>query len=362
MPKQGSTVQRTNDIIDIFNGVRCKPVAEIEYFDGEWKSFDDVKSFSFSRSSKNKDVGRFALYPIPQQMNADIDNRFSKYSPGTESIFAGVIRRNLPIRASIGYALDGAISKQYDYTLAGLGELCYTQEFDGKIFNSPVRGSGSVPYGFTYPVWDGDEYDELTLAIDGYYQSSIIDFGVFKTKTLKQFKLTSDTTAIAIYYRVSNVREDLTDNIVAYTLLGNTIVGEKTFSLPDIGSRYFQFMLAFDTNVWSSTTGYATDIKVVYDDIAEMFHLGDFLLDTASWSSSQNDKSLSISARDKLKKALETKVSTDAYTGDDVAEIMRDVADRASIPHNDGVTEYIPDSGHTVDIVAHKNEKVINIF
>jgi hypothetical protein len=366
MSKNAITPARTQKIIDIFNSSRCKPLAIVQYYkDNAWHSFDDVTSFSFSRSSVNKDVGSFSLAPIPQQMSISMDNRGGLYSPNTSSIYADVLKRNLLLRASVGYNLDDEIFFQYPVDVSVYEKAWHTQVVNNKIYNrisSEVADSGLN--GISFVKYDNGKYDAIRLEGEGYFLSSIFDFGIYDVETLKELSMMSDTDKIKVFYRCSSNYNELKNDTIPFIELGNTVDGEKIFTLPDIKERYFQFALVYNIGAWYNDVdeNYVTDIEIKYSNTAEMFPAGEFILDSASWSSDYGGKSVSISARDKFKKALETQVSTTAYTSTDIAQIIRDVADRCGLIHNDGVTEFIPNTGIIVSIIGHKDESAISIF
>uniref|UniRef100_A0A6M3LZI6 Tail protein n=1 Tax=viral metagenome TaxID=1070528 RepID=A0A6M3LZI6_9ZZZZ len=368
--KSASTSDRTEYILyDIVNGSRSKPLAQLDYWDGtEWKPLDDIKSLSFSQSNQQRRYGSITLVPPANEMSCAIDNKEEKYSPDTGGLFDGVLIRNRLVRAAIGYQLNDTTTETYthDPDITSGRVMYHTQVISDKIYNDITSASSftALP-GLTtsWNFYDGLNYDASTYSPEGYYLSSYIDFLVYKTETLQQLKVTATSTGIKVYYRASDVKDDLINNTTSFTYLGACSVGTKTFTLSDVTERWFQFCLVFDTGTWG--TNYAENIQIVYTQSAEYFTQGEYLMDDPGFTSRLGDYSASFSARDYLKKALETEVSCPTYAvAVDCAQILRDVCDRAGIPHNDGA-ETIADTTYDVAIANDDNfqdEKAVDVF
>jgi hypothetical protein len=360
MPKSASTVARQTAIEEDIASSRQKPIAFIEYYDetaARWIPFDDVMSFSFSRTAKENDVAKFSLVPQPQTFSLEVDNTGGKYTPGTSGKFADKIIRNMKLRAQIGYALTDTIEREYDYDEEDYQNLFHTQVIGSKIYNNVTAGTYLALPGITFRTYDSGDYDDIDLEGEGYFLSDIWDLLPFNVETMSKIAITSDTDKIKVYYRVSNNYTDLSGNTAPFIYAGDTVNGITEIPILATTERYFQFVLVYATSKWYDGTdeNYSTDIKIITDDTSEIFSLGEFLLDSASFGSQYSGKSLSISARDTYKKALETKISTADYAITDISQIIRDICDRAGILYNDGVTNWIPDSTYTVSIEGYKN-------
>jgi hypothetical protein len=91
---------------------------------------------------------------------------------------------------------------------------------------------------------------------------------------------------------------------------------------------------------------------------------GVFYLDDPQYTSSHSGRKVNFSARDALKKAIESSVTLSTITATDCAVILRNVCDAVGIPHNSGV-ETIPTTSHAVTIVDadnFKNMKAVDVF
>jgi hypothetical protein len=87
------------------------------------------------------------------------------------------------------------------------------------------------------------------------------------------------------------------------------------------------------TGEWSAATGYITALAINYTDTAEYFSQGEYLLDDPSFNSSTGSYSASVSGRDYMKRAFETKVSMPSITAVDIVTVIRWACDRAQIPY-----------------------------
>lgn len=368
--KSASTAARTDEILyDIVGGYRSNPLAELEYYDvttASWIKMDDVTSMSFSLSNDNKIYGKFSLVPGCGDMEASFDNTLGKYSPGSGNKFDGILIRNRKVRAQIGYKLSGSVGTSVAHSASS-----YTKLYHTKIVSSTIKND--ISSGFTWlalpgitsawTFYGGQNYGSGTYQPEGYYVSSIIDFTLFDVETLTALNMTSDNTKIDMYYRNSNDYTQLSSNLASFTFLGSTSVGANSFALPSITDRLFQFAIVFRTGVWG--TGTISAMSISYNTQAEYFTQGENLIDEPTFHSAYGDYTASFSARDFFKKAFETTVTCPTYAvAVDVAQILRDVADRCGIPHNDG-SELIADTTYDVaisDDLNFKDTAAIDIF
>ncbi|NHZ84323.1 MAG: hypothetical protein GWP19_00390 [Planctomycetia bacterium] len=363
--KSASTNDRTEFILyDILGGARSKPLAKIEYYDentSTWIEFADIKNLSLGKSNVNKQYGKFILVPPSNTLSAGIDNKESKYSPGTGNEFDGVLQRNLKVRVWNGYEITQGEISDYVFSPSSYERLYHSQVLGNKIYSDIDQNDSflNLPDITDSWVFYGDgTYGDYNYQNEGYFLSDIIEFD--SDVALKFLLIDSDSTKIDIWYRASNTSTDLSGNSEAFTLLGSTISGTKTFTLPFVTDKYFQIAIVFHTGEWES--GYVENIKIQYTDITEYFSEGEYLLDDPSFSANHGNYSASFSARDKFKKAFETQINTPDYSSQDVAEVIRDIVDRMGIEHNDG-NELIADTGYTVTISTDdtfKNIKAID--
>jgi hypothetical protein len=367
--RTASSTAIEQELYEKFNSSRWKPVVKLQRQDGNgaWQNIDHVKSFFFGRDSMDDKVGTFNALPAIKKMSFALTNENGAYSPNSFGEFADILVEDLPIRISVGYKLREA--KLYTRAIAESSYVLafHTQVVNEKIYNSAPRNDDylSLP-GITddWLFFDQGFYDAGVYQSEGYYLSSIQDFGLTGIHKLQKLKMTCDTDRITVYYRSSNHELKLENNDVSFTYLGQTANGANEFTLPDINDRYFQFVLVFSICTWYSGVdeNYASAIEIDYVENAEFFDQGKFLIDNVDFGSANKSKTVTVSCRDTMKKALETKVSTPDYTDADVATILQDVAKRAGIEHNDGVTEFIPATGYTVTIPGYTDKKAIDIF
>jgi hypothetical protein len=364
--KSASTPERTEEILyDIVGGSRSKPVAKLEYSQDQGSSFtefDDIKTIDYSTSNNSNQYSKFLLVPPAKTMGASFDNKEEKYSPGSGGEFDGVLKRNLLVKPSFGYQMQDETEYTQSIAASSYSILYHTKVSGSSIVNDIVSASSFTNLPGVTDSWlfyDGQNYDSGTYSPEGYWLSTVKNYtDPFNTLELIKLTMTSTTTDVHVYYRSSDIQNDLTNNTKSFTSLGECAVGVNNFTLPDIKDRYFQIAIVFDTSIWG--VGDISDISVTYTTRYEFFEAGQYLVDNPTFTSSFGSYGASISARDKFKKALETKVSSPSYTSStDVAKIIRDAADRSGIPHFDGV-ELIADTGYTVIIADDDNFKNIN--
>ena len=363
--KSASTPDRTEEILyDIVGGSRSKPIAKLEYSQDQGASFTefgDVKTLSFSKSNNNTQYNKFILVPPSSTLSSSFDNKAEKYSPGAGGEFDGILRRNLLVRPSLGYQMTDANETTNSFAVSNYKTLYHTKIFGSTIVNdiaSASSFSGLLGITDNWALYDSETYDDSTYTPDGYWLSNISEYSDLNgSLKLTSLNMTSDNVNIYAYYRASDAQSELTNNSISFTSLGALAVGVNTLTLPDITERFFQFAIVFDTGSWG--TGSVSAMSITQETYYEYFSAGEFLVDRPSFSSAFGNYSASISARDKFKKALETKVSSPSYTSStDVALILRDACDSAGLSHNDGV-ELIPDTEYTVTIADDDNFKDI---
>jgi hypothetical protein len=361
--KQASTTDRTEYILyDVVNGSRSKPIAKLEYSQNQgstFSEFTDIKNMSFGSTNVNKQYSKFILVPPANTFSTSFDNKSEKYSPGGGGAFADILKRNLLLKPSFGYQMNDP-DETTSNILVTSSLLTYHTQTGGSVIKSNVASEVSFTAlnGITddWTFYDGQNYDSTTYNPEGYWLSTITEYADL-WGSLALTKLTMDSTSdkIYVYYRASDVKANLEDDVTAFTLLSELSSGTNELLLPDITERFFQFAIVFDTGTWS--LGEVSNMKITYISNYEYFQAGQFLVDRASFNSRFGDYQASADARDKLKKAIETKVTLPSYTSStDLAEILRDAADRANIPHNSG-TELIADTGYTVTIADDDNFK-----
>jgi hypothetical protein len=374
--KSASTAARTEEILyDIVGGSRSKPIGYLEYLEDDgatWTPLGDITDFSLENSNQDYRYGRFDLVPPAHSLSAGIDNARGKYSPSTGGEFDGVLVRNRRVRAYVGYAMSDKVTQTYNFAVTNFAKHYHTQIISSKVYNNINRVSSTAITAiniadqtwFTY--YGAASYGQRTYSVEAAYFSNPIDLdAISDSATMKSLKVTGDGTKIKIFYAVSNDQAALLNGLVGYNYLGNTVNGVATFSLDDVRERYFKFVAVWDTGVWDSTANYITTVQILYEETAEVFQQGDYLMDDPTFALSYGNYTAGFSARDYFKKAFETKVNCPSYTGaTDVAVILRDIADRCGIPHNSG-GELIPATGHTVTIADADNfheERAIDAF
>lgn len=364
--KSGAMQDITDEILDFANGARSFPTAKVEYYDestATWYPLKGVESLSVSNAAENYQYGKALFTPGANTASVSLDNAKGEYSNGSGKEFDGVLKRNLKIRASVGYVVSTPQYSTKSYT--GTGAIKYKSIYSGGVYKSDATGTDlytELPGISENWTFYGSLYGSGVYNIaDGYYLSTIMEFD--QQDVLNQLRMTGDGTTVKVYARSSDIIEQLEDNILPFELLGTTASGSNTSSLGDIPHKYFQFCLVFTSGVYGS--GSVANIEVYYNDQTADFDQGEFLVDAPSWSSSYGAYKAGISARDIFKKAFETSITMPTYeaTPVDVAQILRDALDRAKVPHNDG-TELIPDTGIMVTItdgVNWKNESCISV-
>lgn len=369
--KSASTNDRTEYILyDAVGGSRSKPIAKLDYSQDQGSSFtefEDIENISYSASNNNKQYSKFIQVPPAHTMNATFNNKGQKYSPGAGGTFSNILTRNLLVRPSFGYQMLDTTETSTSFTVTNYNTLYHTK-IVGSTIKNDITSAGSftalpsITEGWYF--YDGLLYDSGTYSPEGYYLSNVVDFkDTFGSLELTKLIMTSDSDNIHVYYRSSDIQNVLTANTESFTYLSELAIGVNTLTLPNIEDRYFQFAIVFDTGTWG--TGTVSSISFSYTSSYEYFDAGQFLVDRPSWSSSFGNYKVSVSARDKFKRALETKVTCPSYTSAiDVAKIIRDVADRCGLIHNNGV-ELIADTGSTVTISNDdnfKDTKALDIF
>jgi hypothetical protein len=358
--KSASTTARENELLEIFNGSVGQPVCYVEYYDSineRWLMLQSAKTVRFSRNSKADKVGEYFIVPPAQTLNLTIDNEDGQYSPGGSGEFADILVRDLKIRAQMGYVMSTASETTYEVI-----ESVYTTAYHTKVESNIIKPDISDPVSFAgvngiTDIWTfyGDlNYGSGTYNAEGYYLSEILDFSPLSFEKLTALKMQSNSEDIFVYYRSSDNKNMLINDEVAFTLCGELASGSNSFVLPDVDERWFQFCLVFATSHWVGAE--VSVAQIDYDSYAEVFDTGEFYLDSATFASDYDSKTVNVSCRDQLKKALATKISTPDYSSDDVGEILRDICDRCGIEHNDGVTEFIDDTTYTVTCDAFINE------
>lgn len=327
---------------------RQSPVAEVQYYDGsQWITFEDVVSFSFNRTNRKTEPGAFSRVPPAKTFSFTLDNSRLQYNAVGGGEFAGVLRRGLKVRARAGYRTGVTRDDSRAVSASSYKTLYHTQ----------VSGSAIVPditsEPTTYTIagltdglvyYGSTNYGGATYSAEGFYLSKVFDFDVYKSETINRIQMTSATDGVFLYTRES-ASATYIDN-VSFAIQGELSAGTNDYIVDDSQERYFQFAIVFATGDWS--TGSVSDIIIEYETDAELFPRGTFVIDSVSYSSGYQSKQVSVSCRDELAKAIQSKISTTDYTGVDIADVVRDIADDAGIPHNDGVTEYIEDTTLTV--------------
>jgi hypothetical protein len=334
--KSASTDDRTDIILyDVIQGSRQHPVCIVEYEDdyGVWQQFDDLLSVNINKNSQDSRYGSFSLLPETGEISLSFDNSQEKYSPGTGNEFDGILIRNRKVRASLGYALQEAISKSLSLNVTSYQkQLYHTQIIGSSVFNSITNTGGAASLlGITFSMYGTYLYGGGTYGIDGYYLTDPIDTYANRVEVLQTLSVTSDTNKIKLYYRHANTQAKLALQSFAYA--GATVNGTTAINFPDTDDRYIQFAFIWEVGAWSSTTGYITGLAINYTDTAEYFSQGIFLLDDPSFNSSSGAYTASVSGRDYLKKSYETQMSLPTIYGEDVMTIVRWVCDRAQIPY-----------------------------
>jgi hypothetical protein len=305
-------------------------------------------------------------------MSAKFDNKAQKYSPGSSGEFSNVLKRNLLVSPSFGYQMLDADVTTITHAVTNYKTLYHTKIFSNTIISDVASASSYTVLPNVTDSWatyDSETYDDSTYTPEGYWLSSVIDFAdPFNSLKLTKITMTSTSDNIYVYYRMSDIKDQLDDNTDDFTYLDELANGSNVFALPNIKERYFQFCIVFDTGVWGS--GAVSGISIEYETFYEYFNAGQFLVDKPNWSSSFGNYDASISCRDKFKKSLETKITSPSYsvatyaTGVDIGKILRDTADRCGMLHNDG-TELIADTGYKINIADDdnfKDEKASDIF
>jgi hypothetical protein len=365
--KDASTPENTEFILyDILSGSRSKPLARVEYQDdqGDWRQFSDIKSVSITKSNQTRVYGRFTTVPPANSAECEIDNRAEKYSPDTGGEFDGVLIRSRRVRLKVGYALPTSSNEQYSHDLADYKTLYHSKVESNKIYNNITLTDAFVNLpGITddWVFYGSGVYGSTTYQPEGYYLSKVLDFFTFDVETLKTLTLTASGAGMLLYYRASDSFDKLDNNIKIFTLLDGTAAGSNSFTLPNIKERWFQFAVVFQTGLWG--VGYVENININYELFAEYFEQGEYLLDDPGFRSVNSDYTANFTARDDLKKALETEVTLPDYSaGVDVAQIIRDTADRCIIPYD---STSIEDTGYNVVIAPadnYQNEKALEVL
>jgi len=362
MARSASSSTAALNLLQIKSRSRSNPVAKVQYYkNGSWQDAKDVINLSFSQSFRNQQVGKFLIVPPAQTMSTTWDNANSQYTPEGTGSYADVIKRNLPLRGSLGYKLDTPVAQTYSLPVSNSYEKYKTQTVGAKIYNDVSNTNSVTAYsGFTIsPLYTSQTYSDGTYAPEAYYISNAIDFESSSGVSITGLSVDSDTNKIDFYYRASNTESDLNGTALAFTSLGSAVNGTKSFSF-SVSERYFQIAIVWRTGVWSTSSGYVENISIGYTDSREFFSFGEFPLDKASFQPSFESKKVTLTGRDSLKYAIEKKISTSDYTSTDVAQIIRDVAERAGLETNDGVVEYVSDTGYTVSISGYVDTKAID--
>lgn len=334
--KQASTAERTDAILyDVIQGSRQHPVCVVEYEDdnGVWQQFDDILSVNINKNGQDSRYGSFSFLPEINEIQLSFDNAGEKYSPGRGGSFDGILIRNRKVRASLGYALQDAVSKSLSLNVTDYQhQLYHTQIISSSVFNSNTNTGGAPSLtGITWSTYDSYLYDATTYEAEGYYLTDPIDTYSNRVEVLQTLSVTSDTNKIKCYYRHANTLAAIA--LEAFVLAGTTVNGTTAINFPDTEDRYIQFAFVWETGVWSDTTGYITGLAINYTDTAEYFSQGEFLLDDPTFSSSTGAYTASVSGRDYMKRAFETKVSLPTITSQDIVTVIRWACDRAQIPY-----------------------------
>lgn len=365
----------SNDITDYIlyqaiGGSRSKPIARLKYSQDRGLSFaefEDIKTITFSSSNDNKQYNKFILVPPANNLSASFDNRGSKYSPGGTGAFANVLRRNLLIEPSFGYQTPFQTEVASAFAIGSYLRLYHTK-IDGGYIKNDISSAASFNglNGITdnWILYDSQNYNSGTYSPEGYWLSNIIEYeDLWGGLEVTKLSMDSDSDKIYVYYRSSDVEDNLLNDLTPFVLAGELSNGSNEFALSGVNERFFQFAIVFATGQWG--TGQVNNIEITTITAYEYFNAGQFLVDRPNFDSAFGEYAANIECRDFFKKALETKVTCPSYSSStDVAKMLRDVADRAGIPHNDGA-ELIADTGYTVTIADDenfKNKNAIDIF
>lgn len=365
----GSTSERREYILyEAVDGSQSKPLAGLMYLDdaGVKQWADDVTSITVSKGKRNKQYGKFLLMPPVFTVSAAMSNKDEIYSPG--GTLENVLDINRKLYPYMGYLTDTAVDTAKSFVLASARQFYHTVVSGTTIISSSSNVSPALTTfkhlpGITdsWMIYDAETYDDGYYAPAGYYESEILRIrDIYIGEKPKQIKVTSTTTKVDIYYRISNDKTDIENNITSFVLLGTCAVGANTWTMPTItNERYIQLAFVFNDSTYGESAVSAP--QLVYDDYSELFEQGEYLLDAPSFSSQRGNYIASFSGRDNLKRALETKVSTpDISSPTDIATIIRNIATRAKMPWT---ATSIPLTTYTTSSAdGYTNRKALDCF
>lgn len=355
-------------LYDATDGSAAHPLAGMKFLNDsgveEWA--DDITQLTVSKGNRNKKYGKFMLMPPVFTLGVSMANKDEKYSPG--GALEAILALNRKLYPYFGYITDTAVDTAKSFTLASARQFYHTVISGVTITSSAGNVSPAMTTfkqlpGITddWPIYDAETYDDSFYAPAGYYESQILRIrDIFLGAQPKQITVTSTTAKIDVYYRISSRQDLLEANTPTFVLLGTCAVGVNTWTFPAItNERYIQLALVFNDDLYGESA--ASALGLVYEDYSELFEQGEYLLDSPTFSSQRGNYTVSFSGRDNLKRALETKISTnDIASTYDISTIIRNIATRAKIPWT---ATTIPLSGHTITAAdGYTNRKAMDAF
>jgi hypothetical protein len=353
MPKTASSTDIKESIYETIIDSRSHPSLQVDYIadDLSTKVCDDVKSVSCGLATVSNDYNQFSLMPPASTFSMSVDNRGSKYSPETGLEFDGVLVRDRKVIPKLGYVIDSATGKKDSEAVLSLGTSDIianynTQLITGKRYNdSSTHHTDSGLAGITLKKYDDyNGYDKFNYQYPAYVVFSVNPSSTIRNN-LSALSVTSDTTGIRIYIRAVDDSEVSNGNHFVY--LGNTISGTIKYELAELTGKYLQIAYVWDTNQWSNTSGYIEAPSIEYFTDIEYFKQGTYLLDDPSFNAKNGSYDASTKGRDQFKKVYESKITLPIYSGADLIQIFRDVADRCGIDYD---TTTLPTLGYTFSL------------
>ncbi|KKM17097.1 hypothetical protein LCGC14_1679200 [marine sediment metagenome] len=336
--KDASTQAKTEEIfLDFVSGSTSNPVARLKAIDDDGDSviLSDIENLNISKSGVDNRYNVFSLIPPSATFSSSVDNFASTYSPDTGNAFDGLLTRNRLYTPFLGYesciTTENLTSAQ---TFTAITDDEYhTQIISDKVFND-ITSASTAPdvKGILFITYGDANYGSFNYQPEGYFKTDPIEIVNAGITSIKSLTITSDTTLIDVYLRSSNDSVDILQK--DFVKIGSTSSGTSTITHTATTNIFVQYAFVWVTGEWSSTTGFIEDMIINFDQIGDLFNQGDYLGNDPSFSVSNGNYKASTSGSDFFRRALETNISTTAYTAAEMSTVIEDIADRCGIDHD----------------------------